>query len=107
MFLFFYPVDNSQDFGRDHFDFMDPEEAATTLINLKNNGECVPFYDLDNTHPNGRFLNMDDFVVNYNDEDLDGGFWCVKIDISYEKMREIVYGKNWFETGIYPNESVN
>lgn len=105
MFLFFYPVDNEREFDRHFFDGMEAEEAAKILLDLKNEGECVPFYDLDNTHPNGRFLNMEDFVENYNDQDIDGeGFWSIIIDISYEKMRELVDGKDWWKTGIYPNE---
>ena len=107
MFLFFYPVDNSKEYDRHTFDGMKPEEAAKLLLDLKDSGECVPYYDMNDKHPNGRFLNMEDFVDNHNDEDLDGGFWSVRLDVSYEKMREMVYGKDWFNTGIYPNEKLN
>ena len=108
MFLFFYPVDNAREFGRHFFDGMKPEEAAKILLDLKDEGECVPYYYMGNDYPNGRFLNMQDFVENYNDQDVDGeGFWSVIIDIPYKKMRELVYGKDWFTNGIYPNETLN
>jgi hypothetical protein len=106
MFLFFYPVDNAKDFDRHYFDGMEPEKIASTLLDLKNEGECVPFYDLDNSHPNGRFLNMDDFTENYNDEDLDGGFWSIVVDVTYEQMRTLVDGEKWWTNGVYPNEQI-
>lgn len=107
MFLFFYKVDNDREFTRDFFDGMQPEKAAEILTDLNDEEGGVVFYDLDNSHPNGRFRNMQDFVEDYNDEELDGGYWSLLLDISYEKMREIVYGKEWWTTsGVYPNETI-
>lgn len=105
MFLFFYPVDNEREFDRHFFDGMEPEEAANILLDLKNEGETVLYYDMENDHPNGRFLNMEDFAENCNDQDIElEYFWTIILNVPYEKMRELVYGKDWFTYGIYPNE---
>jgi hypothetical protein len=105
MFLFFYPVVNSKKYDRHTFDGMNDEVAAKMLLDLKDNGETVPHYDMENEHPNGRFLNMVDFAENCNDQDIQlEHFWTIVLNVSYEKMRELVDGKDWWKTAVYPNE---
>ena len=75
-FLAFYKVDNEKEYGRYSFDTMDSEEILKALNELPD--EQVRFYELCVGYSN-KMLSLSDFVEDYNDEELDGGWWSILI----------------------------
>lgn len=72
-YLVFYPVENELGLGRRTFDAMTDEEAWKKLGEV----EGIRVYDLTRSDRNGRTLDMGDFMEDYNDEELDGGWWSI------------------------------
>ena len=71
MKLAFYKVSNSQGYMRHTFDVMDKDEILKNLNKLPM--DEVKIYNLENKR------DVLYFVEDYNDELLDGGWWCVEI----------------------------
>lgn len=73
MILAFYKVSNSKNYGRHTFDYWyhKPEVIKKMLYELSD--EELRMYDMDNSD------DIDSFQEDYNDEELDGGWWCVLI----------------------------
>ena len=66
-FLIFYKVDNSKGYGRHTFDnIYDNERKIVEMLNELNDDE-FKIYNLS--------TDMGFFVEDYNDEELDGGWW--------------------------------
>ena len=76
MKLAFYRVSNSQDFGRDTFDNLlerqRPQEILDKLCSLSDDEFRI--YDMTNKY------DVIGFEDDYNDEILDGGWWCIVIN---------------------------
>lgn len=74
MTLAFYKVDNSKDYERHTFDkwFDRPHVIKEMLSELSD--EELHCYDMENS------IDMSIFQDDYNDEELDGGWWCVVIN---------------------------
>ena len=73
MLLAFYSVGNSQDYERHTFDELyDEPEKIKEMLNKLGEDE-LRVYDIENKY------DIDLFQEDYNDEDLDGGWWCVPI----------------------------
>lgn len=79
MILAFYKVNNSKGYKRHTFDAYTPETIMEMLNELKD--DEVHFFDADHygwgAEPSP---NLADFEEMYNDEDLDGGWWCIVIN---------------------------
>lgn len=67
MTLVFYKVDNSQDFNRHTFDGMTKEDCYHEINKLADDEFRVYNLSEDSSF----------FQEDYNDEILDGGWWCV------------------------------
>ena len=81
MKLAFYRVDNSCGFHRHSFDdiYDKPQEILETLSQLED--DELRIYDT-SVYGYGKVQpapNLADFEDDYNDEILDGGWWCVVI----------------------------
>ena len=74
MTLAFYKVGNSQGYERHTFDmwFDRPQVIKEMLSNL--NDDELHCYDMDNA------TDMSIFQDDFNDEELDNGWWCVVIN---------------------------
>ena len=74
MTLAFYKVDNSKSYERHTFDMWcdRPDVIKEMLSELKD--EELRMYNMDNMY------DVDFFQEDYNDEELDGGWWCVVIN---------------------------
>lgn len=72
--LAFYKVGNSKNYERHTFDmwFDRPQVIKDMLSELK--GDEFRYYDMDSKYDVGFFQE------DYNDEELDGGWWCVVIN---------------------------
>ena len=83
MILAFYKVNNSLAYGRHEFDkFYDQPELIVEKLNKLPEDE-VKFYDTDHFgYGNVPSPNLADFVEDYNDEELDGGWWVIAINNS-------------------------
>ena len=68
MKLVFFKVDNSKNYDRDEFNLMDESEVFEKL-NLLSDDE-FRLYDFEHT------LEAFNFEYDYNQEELDGGWWC-------------------------------
>lgn len=75
MKLAFYKVENSLGLERHSFDCEDKSEKIMETLAKLPDGECK-VYDMDNY---GWGTNAADFEEDYNDEELDGGWWCIVI----------------------------
>lgn len=89
--LVFYPVENVLGWERHDFDCMDDETAFKVLWE---HGDKVyaRFYDM-TQRKSGDFYYMgtpDDFETDYNDEELDGGWWCKSLHVSTDFVKQIV-----------------
>ena len=73
MILAFFKVDNSKNYERHTFDSMfdKPRQIIDKLSELSD--EELRIYDINNT------MDMSIFQDDYNDMELDGGWWCVII----------------------------
>lgn len=80
MTIAFYKVDNSLNYGRHEFDqFCDrPQEVLDMLQRLPE--DEVKFYDADKYSWQSETPSLADFENDYNDEELDGGWWCIIIN---------------------------
>ena len=79
MILAFYKVSNSQNYERHTFDYYyDNGKKIEEMLSLLKDDE-VKYYDLTKSEWSSRTPCMTDFVEDYNDEELDGGWWCVVI----------------------------
>lgn len=78
MILAFYKVDNSCNYERHTFDnlYDKPQTILEMLSKLKDDEYRA--YDT-TTATRTRNVDLEDFVEDYNDEELDGGWWCVVI----------------------------
>ncbi len=79
MILAFYAVSNSQDYERHTFDNDEPQQIWEKLNRLKD--EEWKFYEIDKHGFDTRMPSASDFVEDYNDEELDGGWWCVLFNL--------------------------
>ena len=79
MTIAFYKVDNSLNYERHEFDqFCDqPQEIMDMLQRLPE--EEVKFYNADKYSWQSKEPTLADFESDYNDEELDGGWWCIVI----------------------------
>ena len=78
MIIAFYKVDNSLNYERHSFDAMcdEPEKILEMLNKLP--GEELKIYDANNYGYAHRVQpNLVDFEEDYNDEELDGGWWSI------------------------------
>ena len=80
MTLAFYKVSNSQGYDRNEFDCDTTSVIKEKLSRLSD--DELKVYDMNNYGWKGNTPspNIADFVEDYNDEELDGGWWCVCID---------------------------
>lgn len=83
-YLVFYPVTNELGFERHTFDLMTDEEAWKELQKL----EGARVYDMTRSDRNGQMLDLGDFVEDYNDEELDGGWWSIILTLPEEQDEE-------------------
>lgn len=92
MTIVFYKVNNSLNYGRHEFDgYSDkPKEILDMLQKLPE--EEVKFYDSDQYSWQTKEPTLADFETDYNDEELDGGWWCIVLPISMKenKLEEMV-----------------
>ena len=74
MILAFYKVDNSKNYERHTFDkwYDKPDVIKSMLSELSD--EELRMYDMENMYE------VDFFQYDYNNEVLDGGWWCVVIN---------------------------
>ena len=84
IFLVFYSVNNSLDYDRHSFDYDDALCTMSKLLKL-NLEECRTYCLTKECH---WCMNLKELEVDYNDEVLDGGWWC----------KEIVLFENEIET---------
>lgn len=77
MTIAFYKVDNSLNYERHEFDlFRDqPQEVMDMLQRLPD--EEVKFYNTDQYSFQSKKPSLADFEIDFNDEELDGGWWCI------------------------------
>ena len=87
-YLVFYPVGNELNYGRHAFDLMTDEEAWKELQKLEGAG----VYDMTRSDRRGRMLDMCDFIEDYNDEELDGGWWSIILTLpdEQEEQRKLI-----------------
>lgn len=80
MTLAFYKVDNELGYGRHTFDdIADKPEQIKEMLSKLSDEELI-IYDLNHYgYGNVPSPNLADFETDYNDEVLDGGWWCVVI----------------------------
>ena len=88
MTIAFYKVDNSLNYGRHEFDqFCDqPQEVLDMLQRLPE--DEVRFYDAGKYSWQSKEPTLADFENDYNDEELDGGWWCIIINDAKQKEKK-------------------
>jgi len=79
MTIAFYKVGNSLNYDRHEFDNLcdQPQEVLDMLQRLPD--EEVKFYNADKYSWQLKEPTLADFETDYNDEELDGGWWCIVI----------------------------
>lgn len=75
-YLAFYKVDNHKEYDRHSFDNMSREEIIDCLTSLYD--EEVRFYEL-TVGVNTPYASLSHFINDYNNEELDGGWWSILI----------------------------
>lgn len=89
MTIAFYKVNNSLNYERHEFDqFCDqPQEVLDMLQRLPE--DEVKFYDADKYNWQSETPSLADFENDYNDEELDGGWWCIVIQEPKEQKETL------------------
>lgn len=89
MTIAFYKVDNSLNYERHEFDqFCDqPQEVLDMLQRLPE--DEVKFYDAGKYSWQSETPSLADFENDYNDEELDGGWWCIVIQEPKEQKETL------------------
>lgn len=89
MTIAFYKVNNSLNYERHEFDqFCDqPQEVLDMLQRLSE--DEVKFYDADKYSWQSKEPTLSDFENDYNDEELDGGWWCIVIQEPKEQKETL------------------
>lgn len=77
-FLVFWPVENPNEIGRHDFEGMADTEIWKALPNNSR------VYDLDKADGHGKCPDMENFTEDYNDEELDGGWWSTVVIVPEE-----------------------
>ena len=77
--LVFWPVDNPDEIGIHYFKGMSDIEIWKNLPD-----KWLRVYDLDKVDGHGKWPGMEKFVEDYNDEELDGGWWSIAITVPEE-----------------------
>lgn len=97
MTIAFYSVDNSLNYGRHEFDnlFDQPQEILDMLQKLPD-GE-VKFYNSDKYSWNTKEPTLADFEQDFNDEDLDGGWWCIVLNEPKAKTLETMISAHAYD----------
>ena len=73
----FYPVGNKQGYDRHYFDnFTDDKIIAEMLCEV----DGIKAYNLESTL-RGKEVGLFDLEEDYNDEELDGGYWLKILDL--------------------------
>ncbi len=85
MIIAFYKVDNSLNYGRHEFDTLCDQPQETLAILQKLPETEVRFYDTDQYSWQSKSLNLADFETDFNNEELDNGWWCVILPLSVPK----------------------
>lgn len=86
MTIAFYKVDNSLNYERHTFDTERPETIIEKLQLLPE--EEVKFYNADQYSWQSKEPTLADFETDYNDEGLDGGWWCIIINTASKKEQK-------------------
>ncbi len=77
MYAFFYPVDNNMGYGRHTFDtYTDSKTIADMLSKV----DGLKVYNLESTN-RSKEIGLYDLVEDYNDEELDGGYWMIVLNL--------------------------
>lgn len=84
--IVFYPVDNKMGYDRHSFDCMSAIEAFSKLYKLDER----QWYVAHTTSFSCRYPNLAEFTDNYNNEELDGGWWCWTGFLAPDVLKEIV-----------------
>lgn len=85
MFIFFYPVDGNLE--RHSFDtLLFQDGGVKQALDLLFAEERLHYYDLSKETRSSRFPCLPDFVEDYNDEELDGGWWSVLLPINEKEL---------------------
>ncbi len=97
--LGFYKVDNSKNYGRHTFDglYDKPEEIERMLAELPDEEVKIfsaSSYGYDGTTP---WPNLADFEEDYNDEELDCGWWCVVIRKEEPKHIWVLFAESLYD----------
>ena len=92
--LVFYPVENALGWERHDFDCM-ADDAAFKVLWANQDKLYARFYDMDSHYGDRGELdqyirNADDFETDYNDEELDGGWWCKSLHVPTDFVKQIV-----------------
>ena len=95
--LAFYPVGNESDWGRDEFDAVTDEEAFRAMWAHRVEMD-VRFYDMESHYGNHDTYDIgcyhigeaDDFETDYNNEELDGGWWCKCLHVPSDIVKQII-----------------
>lgn len=86
MTIAFYKVDNSLNYERHEFDTNRPETIIEKLQQLPE--DEVKLYDGDKYSWQSKEPTLADFETDYNDEELDGGWWCIIINNTKQKEKK-------------------
>ena len=91
MVLAFYSVDGN--YGRDSFDGYNTnaKEDCIEIVKKLSEGTYVRYYDMGtDSQSTMASLNRNEFVNDYNDEMMDGGYWCICLNaINDEDLAEL------------------
>ena len=93
--LALYPVNNDLGWGREDFENMPHNDAFNVLwwnrYRLGARFYNVESFTEDDIYELSQYIgNADDFETDYNDEELDGGWWCKALLIPSDKVKEII-----------------
>lgn len=89
MTIAFYKVGNSLNYDRHEFDALcdQPQEILDMLQKLPE--DEVKFYNADQYSWQTQEPSLADFETDYNDEELDGGWWCIVLQMPDNKEEKL------------------
>lgn len=73
----FYPVNNNKGYDRHTFDYYTDDKIIAEMLREVDN---LKVYNLDCTN-RSKEVCLYDLVEDYNDEELDGGYWMIVLNL--------------------------
>ena len=93
MLLILYPINNNKKFERHTFDYVSSKEQAIEALKQLNDVDEALFYNISTTSYSNFFMNLEDFVNDCNNQDVNiDEYWMIYLDLNEQEALDVLMG---------------